>query len=146
VTDLQVKLIQLGWQQVLPEVEAVATTFYDQLFRLQPPLRRLFPTDFQQQVDKMAATIETIVTSLDRLDLLLPQVQLLGVRHAYYRVEPEHYALVAQALLSALAEHLGEHWSTGMAEAWKEAYWLLAETMQEAQASVRRQQHGGLRA
>jgi hemoglobin-like flavoprotein len=145
MTNDQVILIQRTWQQMMPASEDIARTFYQLLFNQHPELARLFPADFQLQVDKMAATIETIVSSLDRLDLLLPQVQLMGIRHAYYRVKLEHYAPVREAMLEAFKQHLKDQWTDELATAWEQAYDLLAHTMQEAQARISYEEDNALR-
>jgi nitric oxide dioxygenase len=136
MTDYQVKLIQRSWQQILPESNKVAKTFYQLLFAQHPELVHLFPSNFELQVKKMADTIEAIVSYLDRLDVLLPQVQLLGVRHAYYQVKLEHYAIVKQAMLQAMKQHLQDQWSDEMANAWEKAYDLLADAMYQAQVNA----------
>ena len=136
MTDYQVKLIQQTWQQILPETEKVAQSFYQLLFNQQPGLVQLFPNDFKLQVKKMADTIEAIVTYLDRLDVLLPQVQLLGIRHAYYQVKLEHYAMVKQVMLEAMKQHLNDQWSDEVAIAWEKAYDLLADAMYQAQLNA----------
>mgnify|MGYP001797624860 CR=1 FL=1 len=142
MTDLQIQLIQLAWEQAQPQTDSLAETFYEHLFSQSPGLRHLFPKRFDYQLNKFGNTLSHIVHSLRRLDVLLPQIQLLGARHAHYAVESGHYELVKHSMIYALSTHLEDHWSPGMAEAWEAAYQLMADVMIEAQASV---QDSGMR-
>jgi hemoglobin-like flavoprotein len=54
----------------------------------------------------------------------------LGARHVDYGVLPEHYETVGQALLDTLAQGLGPAFTGEVEEAWREAYMLIADTMQ----------------
>lgn len=136
MTDIQIQLIQLAWEQVQPQTDEVARTFYGHLFAQAPALQQLFPRHFQYQLNKLGDTLSSIVNDLGRMDRLVPQIQLLGMRHAYYNVQLGHYGLMKNSLMYALATHLGDHWSQGMAEAWETAYQFVADVMIETQVGV----------
>jgi hemoglobin-like flavoprotein len=55
------------------------------------------------------ATIGVAVSSLERLDEILPTVQALGHKHAHqYNVPDSSYETVGQALLWTLGKGLGD--------------------------------------
>jgi len=80
--------------------------------------------------------LAAIVEALDRPALIVTEVTALGQRHASYGVIAEHYRLVEQALLWALAQELGARWTAEVEAAWQSAYTLLAATMEAAASRV----------
>lgn len=136
MTPKQVGLIKVTWDKVFPIADKAAELFYDKLFELDPSLKPLFKGDMEEQGKKLMMTINTVVTSLENLDDLVPAVQDLGIRHAGYGVEDEHYDTVAAALLWTLGQGLGDEFTDEVKEAWTEAYIVLATIMKEAAATV----------
>jgi methyl-accepting chemotaxis protein len=126
----QIALIEESFEQVLPIADAAAEIFYTRLFTLDPSLRALFPDDLRDQRQKLMAMLNTAVRGLRRPDKLLPVLRQLGARHVDYGVLPEHYETVGQALLDTLAQGLGPAFTGEVEEAWREAYMLIADTMQ----------------
>ena len=132
MTTDQVTLVKTSFASIGPAADAVATRFYARLFALDPALRRLFHTDMREQRHKLMQMLAAIVDALDRPALIVAEVAALGQRHASYGVLAEHYLIVEEALLWALAEELGERWTPELDAAWRAAYTLLAATMQAA--------------
>ena len=130
MTPKQVAMIQTSWSEVEPIADVAATLFYERLFDLDPPLRRLFRrTDMVQQRQILMQTLAVVVRSLDRVEQLIPALEGLGRRHAGYGVRPAHYDTVGEALLWTLREGLGEGFTLEHREAWAEAYYTLASVM-----------------
>jgi hemoglobin-like flavoprotein len=132
----QIALIQSSFEQLAPAAEDVAATFYRRLFELDPTLRRLFQHDIELQGRKFMTMLVVVVRGLDALDRLLPDVENLGRRHVAYGVYDAHYQTVEAALLWAIQDRLGAHWTPAVGEAWAAAYRLLADTMQRAAREV----------
>jgi hemoglobin-like flavoprotein len=132
----QIALVRASWQRVLPIREQVARLFYRRLFELDADLERLFRGDMSDQGRKLMATIGLVVSSLDRLDEIVPAVQALGRRHTGYGVEHEHYDTVGAALLSTLRAGLGDVLSREAEDAWAMAYAMLAGVMRDAAGDV----------
>jgi hemoglobin-like flavoprotein len=101
-------LVQKTFEMVIPIAEVAAGLFYGRLFEVDPSLKPLFRGDIKDQGKKLMATLKIAVTSLDRLDGLVPVVQALGRRHLAYGVRDEHYDTVGGALLWTLEKGLGE--------------------------------------
>jgi hemoglobin-like flavoprotein len=140
----QVTLVKTSFASIGPVADAVATRFYARLFALDPALRALFHTDMREQRYKLVQMLDAIVDALDRPALIAAEVAALGQRHASYGVVAEHYALVEEALLWALAQELGQRWTPEVAAAWRAVYTLVAGTMQAAARSVAHAPPGAL--
>jgi hemoglobin-like flavoprotein len=130
MTPRQIDLIRASWSAVEPIADTAATLFYDDLFELDPALRRLFRrTDMAAQRKILMQTLTVVVKSLDKLDTIVPAVQALGRRHAGYGVRSEHYDSVGIALLWTLEQGLGDAFDDETREAWALAYGTLASVM-----------------
>jgi hemoglobin-like flavoprotein len=62
------------------------------------------------------------VSSLDRMEQLLPAVRSLGARHVEYGVQDKDYDTVGQALLWTLGKGLGEAFTPEVEVAWSNVY------------------------
>jgi hemoglobin-like flavoprotein len=129
MTAEQIRLIQTSWAEVEPISDTAAKLFYDRLFQTAPQVRPLFTSDMAEQRRKLMAMIGMVVKALPRLAEILPNVRELGRRHAAYGAAPEHYPVVGETLLWTLRQGLGDAFTPAHAEAWSQAYGLLADTM-----------------
>jgi hemoglobin-like flavoprotein len=132
MTERQVVLVQESWAAVQPISDAAAAMFYGRLFDMAPEVRALFRGDMEEQGRKLMTMIDVAVRGLGRLEEIVPAVQGLGVRHAGYGVRDEHYDIVGASLLWTLEQGLGDAFTGEVADAWAEAYALLATTMRDA--------------
>lgn len=132
MTPDQIKLVQSSWTQVAPIAETAANLFYTRLFELDPSVRPLFSGDIRTQGKKLMEIIGISVSSLNRLDEILPLVRDLGRRHASYGVEAWHYDVVAEALLWTLAQGLGNTFTDEVRASWAATYQALAGVMIDA--------------
>jgi hemoglobin-like flavoprotein len=106
-----------------------AATFYRMLFERYPALKQMFRTDMAQQRSKLAQSLAWIVMHLDRRAELVPTIRELGRRHAGYGAAPEHYPLVRDTLIDAMAITAGAEWSADLAEDWRISIDLIAHHM-----------------
>ena len=128
----QIKLVQDSFERIRNQRDEVAAIFYHNLFKLDPSLRPMFPSDMAVQRAKLMATLAFVVEGLDQLERLVPAVEALGVRHAQYGVEDRHYATVGATLLQTLRQGLGPALSSEAEAAWARAYGILADVMMNA--------------
>jgi hemoglobin-like flavoprotein len=131
-----ISLVQESWKQVVPIADQAAALFYEELFTLDPSLKRLFKSDIKAQGRKLTSMINTAVVNLAKLETILPAVQDLGRRHVGYGVEAAHYGTVGTALIATLEKGLGGGFTPEVRAAWVEAYTVLATVMQDAAAGV----------
>src|SRR3978361_1889107 len=95
-------LVRDSFAKVVPIAPRIAALFYDRLFELNPSLRPLFQGDMRDTGRTLMAMIGMAVSSLDRLETIIPAVVDLGERHTSYGVQPAHYDTVGAALLWTL--------------------------------------------
>ena len=137
MTPEQITLVQSSFERLGPQLSAMATRFYQELFGRDPALRDLFTTDLTQQEVRFAEKLTEIVRAMPRLDELLAHTRALGARHLGYGVRAADYETVGAALLAALAAILGISFDAPTRQAWTLAYNLVAETMLEGAAAAR---------
>jgi hemoglobin-like flavoprotein len=130
MTPMQVKLVQESWKHVLPIKDEAAQMFYARLFELNPELQGLFKGEMSEQRRKLMAMIGVAVSSLDRVETLVPVLRELGRKHGNYGVQARDYDTVGTALLWTLEQGLGAGFTSDVRAAWTDTYGLLAATMQ----------------
>jgi hemoglobin-like flavoprotein len=136
MTPTEVNLVKQTWSDVVQIKDAAAELFYGRLFALNPKIKPMFGHDMKEQGDKLMATLDVVVYSLDKLDTTLPAVRALAIRHVGYGVRPEHYEAVGAALLWTLEKGLGPAFTADVRNAWVAVYGTLSHVMQEAAYSA----------
>ncbi|MFD2083403.1 NAD(P)H-flavin reductase [Actinopolymorpha cephalotaxi] len=124
--------LQGSWQIVAKSGDDVPLFFYSHLFLSHPELRELFPISMAAQRDKLVGALGSVVSSVDRLEEVVPLIQQLGREHRRFSVVAEHYGAVGASLLATLKHFLGPAWTPELAADWSAAYGLIARTMVEA--------------
>jgi len=133
MTPERARLVRESWEQLAPVVPRVAATFYQRLFELEPAARMLFRSvNHASQVEKLTASLSTIVAALDTPETLIPELSRLGRRHQEYGVTDRNYEVLGAALLGTLRTTLGSGWTPELQEAWVEAYTLISSVMKRA--------------
>lgn len=110
---------------------AITTRMYERLF-VDPELRALFDEAAQksgEQPKRLAAALLAFATNADHLEVLTPAIGRIAARHVAMHVKPEHYPAVANALLPAIKDVLGDAADERVLNAWGEAYWFLADVL-----------------
>jgi hemoglobin-like flavoprotein len=136
----QVKLVQESFSKVVPISETAAAIFYDRLFEVAPSVKAMFPADMTEQRKKLMGMLAAVVGGLGNLESILPAASALAKRHVGYGAKPEHYPVVAGALLYTLEKGLGEGWTPELADAWTAVYgtlsgYMISEAYGRAQAA-----------
>lgn len=132
ISAAQIKLVQDTWEMVKPIKETAAELFYGRLFELDPSVKPLFKSDMVEQGEKLMTSLNVVVSSLTKLDAVVPVLQDMGKRHVDYGVLPEHYDSVGAAFLWTLEQGLGDAFNDDVRDAWATAYGLVATTMKDA--------------
>ncbi len=125
-------LVRSSLTALLPKQEAAAERFYARLFELDPSVRQLFTHDMAEQGKKFMDTLAHMVHGLYLLERVRPAMERLGRDHVAYGAKPEHYPIVRDALMWALAQTLGPTFTPDVQRAWGDAYDLIAAVMLEA--------------
>ncbi len=129
MTPAQIALVQESFRKVIPIREQAAALFYVRLFEIAPEVRPMFQGDMTKQGAKLVAALGTVVRGLDRLDMLLPEVEALARRHVAYGVRRNHYGIVGEALLWTLERAFGPAFTLDHHRAWAAAYTFLSGAM-----------------
>ncbi len=109
--------------------EAITTAMYKILFERHPELKELFKDAEPDQYKKLAQAVYAYAANIDNLGALGKGIETIAQAHVKTKIKPEHYPLVGGALLSAIEEVLGEAASEDIMNAWKEAYFFLADVL-----------------
>lgn len=119
---------------------AITKTMYRRLFERED-IRALFNHSNQgdngAQVHALAAAILAYARNIENLGALVPVVERIAYKHVGYHILPEHYPFVADALLGAISEVLGDAATPEIIKAWEEAYWFLADILKGREAQIR---------
>ena len=132
MTPAQLELVRDSYATLPEGGAAMAADFYRNLFELAPQTRALFATEPDVMAIKFSSELAAIVEAITSYATFAPRVRELAVRHVTYGVQPQHYRAVGQALLRALATHIGEGWDDDLEAAWRRAYNLVSQLMIEA--------------
>lgn len=109
---------------------AFTECFYSTLFTDYPQVQPLFAhVNMTEQPKKLFASLVLVVENLATPDILADALKGLGSRHFKYGVQPEHYPMVGETLLKAMASTLEDEWTPDVAQAWTEAYSAIAGIM-----------------
>jgi nitric oxide dioxygenase len=132
MNERHIVLVQQSFASVAALGEQVADIFYGELFDIDPTLRPMFKNNMHDTGRKLLATLEFVVTSLDRPDQFIPTAQALAIKHVEYGVTARHYTLVGKALMRTLEKGLGADFTSDVRTAWIAAYQVLSDVMRQA--------------
>ena len=128
----EIKHVQDNWKVISKDSDALAKTYYDILFEINPQLQSLFKRNMDQQGRKLISMFSSAIDCLDDTGKLLPPLLAAGKRHTQYGVTIEDYNQVTTALLETIKQTLGNDYNEETARNWKKACTLIASTMQKA--------------
>jgi nitric oxide dioxygenase len=109
--------------------EAITTQMYEILFTTHPETKELFKNADPEQHKKLAAAVSAYAANIDNLGVLDKAIEKMVQTHVLVKVLPEHYPLVGVSILGAIKKVLGDAATPEILEAWKEAYFFLADVL-----------------
>jgi nitric oxide dioxygenase len=120
----------------VPALEAqgfeITRTMYARMFA-NPAIRDLFNQSHHGETGSQPKALATAVlayaSNIDNLAALAPAVERIAQKHVGLQILPEHYPYVAEALLGAIKDVLGDAATDEILAAWGEAYWFLANIL-----------------
>ncbi len=118
---------------LLGSKDRVVERFYDGLLTEYPELQRYFEhRDLRIQASMVTMALVHVEGYYShRFPATRHYLQVLGHRHYHLGVRPEDLVKFRDAMLSALADFLGNAWTEQLASDWKEALDLAIEVMLE---------------
>ena len=109
--------------------EAITTRMYEILFENYPETKALFGDAPEEQHKILAGAVAAYAANIDNLEVLGKAVEGMARRHVKTSVKPEHYPMVGVSLLTAIKDVLGDAATDDVIDAWKEAYFFLADIL-----------------
>lgn len=128
---------------------ALTQHFYKRMFLHNPELKNLFNMGNQQnskQQTALAMAVLAYAEHIDHPEVLLPVLDGIGQKHVSLGIRPEHYLIVGEHLLAAIAEVVGTGATPELLKAWEAAYFQLADLMSGHEATIYKKrvtQNGG---
>ncbi|KRA62520.1 dihydropteridine reductase [Caulobacter sp. Root656] len=119
--------------------EAITLAMYARLFQ-DAHIKALFNHANQSsgaQPKALAGAVLAYAQNIDNLGVVLPVVERIAQKHVGYHILAEHYPFVAEALLGAIKDVLGDAATDEILAAWGEAYWFLADILIDREAAIR---------
>lgn len=129
----------------VPALEAhgleITRRMYERLFQ-DVAIKNLFNQSHHgaagSQPKALADAVLAYARHIDNLGVLGGAVERIAQKHVALSILPEHYPFVAQALLGAIQDVLGDAATREICAAWGEAYWFLAELLIGREAAIYR--------
>jgi hemoglobin-like flavoprotein len=130
--SLDLRALETSFDLVAPRGDELMDEFYTRLFETAPAVKPLFAhTDLKRQKAILLGTLVLLRKSLRDLDAIVPRLRELGARHVAYGARPEHYPVVGEVLIRAMATVAGPAWQPEHERAWSEAFAVVAWAMME---------------
>ena len=124
-----VEIVKATAGPVAANAEAITTRMYEILFSEFPQTKVLFENSDPDQHKKLAGAISAYAANIDNLAVLSKAVEKMAQAHVKTSVKPEHYPMVGLSILGAIKDVLGEAATEDVLNAWKEAYFFLADIL-----------------
>ncbi|MFA6188681.1 MAG: globin domain-containing protein [Sulfuricurvum sp.] len=118
------------------EAENITARMYEILFTKYPETKPLFDNADKDQHKKLAGAIAAFAGNIDNLGVLGAAVEKMAQSHVTTQVKPIHYPMVADALITAMGDVLGEAFTDARKNAWIEAYTFLANILMQREQEL----------
>lgn len=131
VVQLEPERVALGASlaRLRGRMDELTHAVYERVFRYEPEVRELFPSDLGPQRAKLSHALELAVAGLTDPERLVPRLEELGRRHRGFGVKPEHFAPFERAVLESIAELEGPRWGEALHLAWRRGFALVESAM-----------------
>lgn len=106
--------------------------FYTRMFKHNPELKDVFNMrnhENGRQPFALFSAVAAYAKHIDDLDALGEAVERIAQKHVSFDVQPEQYAIVGHHLIATLHELAPDAFTPEIAEAWTEAYGVLADIL-----------------
>jgi len=130
--SLSVKTIEIVKATAVPvkeNSEAITKRMYEILFSDFPEVESIFEGSDPAQHKKLAAAVSAYAANIDNLGVLTKAIEKMAATHILKKVQPEYYPMVGLSILKAIKDVLGDAATEEVLEAWKEAYFFLADIL-----------------
>jgi hemoglobin-like flavoprotein len=120
MTPESIGLVKSSYAAVATRPGMLAARFYDELFRMAPGLRPLFPSDLTSLQGHFEAALALVIRNLDEIDGFRESLRDLGAQHVHWGARPEDYVTAREALVIAIRA-LAPLWNDEVEAGWRTA-------------------------
>ena len=125
-----INLIEQSFSKVDENKELFVKNFYSDLFELAPELEYLFTnTSKERQGEKLYEALVLLVENLESPEVIKDMLKPLGRAHVGFGVQPKHYSIVGQCLISSIKKLNGDNWNAEVEKAWLDTYEVVSQIM-----------------
>ena len=132
-------LVEATAPVVAEHIDRIVSVFYHRLLA-DPEIRALFNMSHQGEVSPqqktLADTLLAYATHIRNPAALIGGIERIAQKHAGLQILPEHYPHVANALIAAIGEVLGDAATPAITAAWTSAYWYLADLLMAREEQI----------
>lgn len=129
LSQITIDTVKATAPAVAENAEKITSRMYEILFSTYPQVKELFKDAEPGQHKKLAAAVSAYAANIDNLSVLSKAVEKMATTHIRVKVKPEHYPMVGQSILGAIKDVLGDAATEEVLNAWKEAYFFLADIL-----------------
>ena len=133
---LDARLLRDHFESLRPHGDRLVGRFYEILFTRHPDVKPMFAKT--NMVEQRKKFFDTLDQHLEKPDVVLSDLLVLGNSHVDYGVRNEQYAAVCDCLVEAMKEASGAAWTPVLDKAWRDAYAAVAEIMKKGSALRRK--------
>jgi nitric oxide dioxygenase len=132
LSDTTIHLVKATVPALQEHGLTITKRMYERMFQNEA-IRDLFNQSHHGETGSQPKALATAILgyaqNIDNLGALAPAVERIAQKHVGLNILPEHYPYVAEALLGAIKDVLGEAATDEILAAWGEAYWFLAHVL-----------------
>lgn len=129
------RIVQRTWKVIAADMNKSGEVFYTNLFTMYPELQHTYYKNVSMKVQaiRLMHMIDTCVELLEKpAYMLLDELLKLGYRHTVlYKVQPEAYPWVWNALAATMRQVFGADFTPEVENAWMRTYGIIVDTMQK---------------
>ena len=129
--NLQIRLVQESFHEILVEGEDFIARFYATMFDMFPETREYFmKKELLELRKKVLRSLVLIIDNLNEPDILASEIRELGHRHTHdYHITRIDYTRMGRAFVKTMAVSLPETWNPEVEAAWVTAFADVAHLM-----------------
>jgi nitric oxide dioxygenase len=120
----------------------IAESTYDRLLA-NPEARAIFGEQSllskRQKPEVLAEILYPVASNIDAIEKVMPVLDLMARQHVEAGIKPSHFRYLADAMLGAIRDVLGEGASDEVIDGWQEGFWYLSEILIEREAALYRE-------
>jgi hemoglobin-like flavoprotein len=137
LSGMDLDALETSFDLVAPRGNELMDIFYARLFAAASSVEPMFAgADVARQRAMLLSALVLLRKSLRDLESAVPTLKRLGARHVAYGARAEHYPVVGDVLIGAMGAIAGEAWEPRYADAWGEAFGVVAGAMLEGAAEA----------